>query len=71
MTRALDAAVAEAAKLPPEEQDALGALLMEEMASEKRWIDMLSSRPTLLESLAAQAIQEHKEGRTKPLEDTL
>jgi hypothetical protein len=71
MTRVLEAAVAEAEKLAPEEQDALGALLMEEMASEKSWSELLAKKPSLLETLAAEAVEEHRTGRTKPLEDTL
>jgi hypothetical protein len=36
MTQALEAAIASAAKLPPDEQDALAALLVAEMESEER-----------------------------------
>ncbi len=38
MTPALNSAVAEATKLPPDKQDALAAILLEEIASEKQGI---------------------------------
>ena len=39
MTTLLEEAFAKAAQLPPQEQDALAAVLLEEIASEKRWQD--------------------------------
>ena len=48
MTQALEAAIASAAKLPPQEQDALAALLVAEMESEERWGDLFSHSQGLL-----------------------
>jgi hypothetical protein len=42
MTQALEAVIAVPAKLPPDEQDALSALLVAEMDSEERWSDLFS-----------------------------
>jgi hypothetical protein len=69
MTHALNSAVAEATKLPPEEQDALAAILLEEIASEQRWSQSFSKSEVLLESLASEAIAEFKASKTKPLDD--
>jgi hypothetical protein len=71
MTTVLEAALAEVAKLPPEEQDALGVLLMDEIKSEQRWSQSLAASQDLLKSLAAEALAEHRAGKTKPLDDTL
>jgi hypothetical protein len=71
MTTVLEAALAEVAKLPPEEQDALGVLLMDEIKSEQRWSGSLASSQNLLKSLAAEALAEHHAGKTKPLDDSL
>jgi hypothetical protein len=71
MTTVLEAALAEVAKLPPEEQDALGVLLMDEIKSEQRWSQSLAASQVLLKSLAAQALTEHRAGKTKPLDDLL
>lgn len=69
MTQALTSAVAVAAKLPPEEQDVLAAILFEEIASEQRWSVSFSRSESVLEGLAAEALAEFKAGKTKPLDD--
>jgi len=69
MTPALASAVAEAMKLPPAEQDALAAILQEEIASERRWSQSFASSERVLESLASEALAEFRAGKTKPLDD--
>jgi hypothetical protein len=69
MTRAWSDAVASAAKLPEEEQNALAAILLEEMASEERWTALFSDSPILLERLAGKALQEQSQGTVEPTED--
>lgn len=71
MTRALETALAEVAKLPPEEQDALAALLLDEIASEHRWSRSFAASPGVLESFAAEALAEHRAGKTRPLDESL
>ena len=58
MTQALDAAIASAAKLPPQEQDALAALLVAEMETEERWGDLFAHSQGLLAELAQQALSD-------------
>lgn len=62
-------AVAEATKLSPAEQDALAAILLEEIASENRWVQSFVSSEGALESLAVEALAESRAGKTKPLDD--
>ena len=69
MTQALSSAVAEAAKLPPDEQDVLAAILLEEIPSEQRWSQSFTNSQDVLESLASEALAEFKAGKTKPLDD--
>jgi hypothetical protein len=71
MTTVLETALAEVAKLPPEEQDALASLLLDEIRSEQRWTQALSGSQDLLKSLAADALAEHRAGKTSPLDDLL
>jgi hypothetical protein len=71
MTTVLEAALAKVAKLPPEEQDALGALLLDEMNSENRWSRTLAESQRVLESLAADALAEHRAKKTRPLDRSL
>lgn len=66
MTQALNSAVAEAKKLPPDEQDALAAILLEEMASEKRWSQSFAKSESILEAMATEALAEFRAGKTKP-----
>ena len=70
MTQALSAAVATAAQLPEKEQDALAAILVEEMESEERWNAIFADSQNLLERMANEAIQDLETGRVQPL-DTL
>ncbi len=69
MTHALSSAVAEATKLPPAEQDVLAAILLEEIASERRWSQSFAKSERVLESLASEALAEFRAGKTKPLDD--
>lgn len=68
MTQALSAAVATAAQLPEEEQDALAAILLEEMESEERWNALFADSPNLLERMANEAIQDFQAGRVQPID---
>lgn len=68
MTQALSDAMASAAKLPEEEQNALAAILLEEMASEERWSALFSDSPTLLERLASEALQDKEQNNLQPIE---
>ena len=67
MTQALQAAVASASQLPPEEQDALAALLVAEMESEQRWNELFANSQSTLAQLAQQALFEHEAGLSEPL----
>lgn len=71
MSTVLETALAEVAKLPPEEQDALAAWLLEEIGSEQRWAKTLAESQGALESLARDALAEHRAGKTKPLDESL
>lgn len=65
MTQLLEKALSEAAKLPDAEQDAVAAILLQEMASERRWSDAFGNSQNLLGKMAAQALAEYAAGRTK------
>ena len=67
MTKLMDTAIAEVAKLPEPEQDALAAILLEELASERRWSESFGKSQDALAKLAEEALAEHAAGRTQPL----
>jgi len=68
MTTLLEQAFAEAAKLPAQEQEALGAWLMEELKTDRRWSQLLASSTDILEQLADEALAEFRAGRTRVLD---
>jgi hypothetical protein len=68
MTELLKEAFAEAEKLPREEQDAFARWLLEELASEKRWSDLLARSQGHLAELATEALEENRTGQTRPLD---
>jgi hypothetical protein len=68
MTKLLQRAFDEASKLPEGEQDALGRVLLEELASERRWEEIFAGSEDLLAELADQALAEHLARRTEKLD---
>jgi hypothetical protein len=68
MTNKLRKAFEAASKLPPEEQDALAAAILEEVAVEGLWDAAFAAKPAALERLAEEALREHRAGHTRPLE---
>jgi len=67
MTQLLEKALEEVAKLPASDQDAVAAILLEEIASEQRWSASFAKSQELLAKLADKALADHAAGRTKPL----
>ena len=68
MTKLLQKAFDEASKLPEGEQEALGRILLEELAFEGRWEELFAGSPDLLADLADQALAERRAGRTEKLD---
>jgi hypothetical protein len=68
MTKLLQRAFDEASKLPEDEQDTLGRILLEELASERRWEELFSGSQDLLAELADRALADHRAGRTEKLD---
>jgi predicted transcriptional regulator len=68
MTALLEKAVHTIHKLPDEDQDAIAALIFEEIDSEKKWDQLFSSSQAHLAKMASVAIAEYKAGRTKTLD---
>ena len=68
MTRLLEEAFAIAAALPQAEQDALGRAVLAELASEREIDAAIAAHPDGLARLADEALEEHRTGRTEPLD---
>jgi hypothetical protein len=69
MGRLLAQAIEEAQKLPDDEQEAIGAWLLAEIESERRWDELFTRAPSeALERMAAEALEDFRAGRTTPLD---
>jgi len=68
MTETLERALAEVAKLQQDEQEALASWILEELAAERRWHRVLSDSADPLARLADEALAEHRDGMTRPLD---
>jgi hypothetical protein len=63
----VDQAFAEIAKLPEEQQIAVAAWILEELAAERRWEESFAQSADALERLADEALAEHRRGETRLL----
>ena len=69
MTKLLEKAFTEAAKLPQPEQDLLARQLLADLASERRWSEAFANSQNQLGKLADEALAEFEAGKTKPLDE--
>ena len=68
MTASLERAFNEASKLPEAEQELLASRLLEELAAEDAFDRAIQTSGAKLSGLASQALDEHRRGRTEPLD---
>lgn len=68
MGRLLERAFAEAAKLPETEQEAIAALVLAELDSERKWDDLFAGSQDLLSKLTEEARDEYRTGETELLD---
>lgn len=64
----LEKAIAETARLPERDQEAIGALILVELESERRWDELFAKSQDLLAELAEEARKEHHADLTEPLD---
>jgi hypothetical protein len=70
MTKLLKEVLAKLSKLPPERQDDLAALLLEEIEADTRWEESFAKSQSALEKLADEAADDRARGRTRPFDVT-
>jgi len=68
MTELLEKAIARLKTLPASEQDAIAAMILEELEDEIRWDEAFASSKDTLAKLAAEAMAEYHAGRTQELD---
>lgn len=67
MTNLLEKAFRHASTLPPQQQDALAKWLLDEIEADHAWDSTFAKSPTLLASLASEALHEKNAGDAHPL----
>jgi hypothetical protein len=68
MTKVLKKAFEVASRLPDPAQDELAAAILEEVDADERWEAAFAHSQEALERLANEALEEHRAGRTEPLD---
>jgi len=71
MTGQLEEALKRLESLSPEEQDAIASRIMEALDDEDAWARSFRERPATLRSLAREALEEHRRGETRPLDELI
>ena len=67
MTTLLEKAFEKASQLPDVEQNALAKQLLEDLETEKQWDKKFAESEDILDILADEALEEHKQGKTRTL----
>ncbi|HZV05823.1 MAG TPA: hypothetical protein VE999_12140 [Gemmataceae bacterium] len=65
MTQLLEQALSEVKKLPEPEQDAIAALILDELADERRWQESFARSQDQLARMAAKAREDIRAGRVQ------
>ena len=71
MTGLLEKALQRVEALSREEQDAIASQILETLEDEETWARKFREKPELLRSLAREAIEEHRRGETRPLNELI
>ena len=67
MTELLERAIAQLKILPSSEQDAIAKMILDELEDDRLWDESFARSPDLLANLAAEAMIEHRAGKTQEL----
>lgn len=68
MTELLEQAISKIRTLSPDQQETLATIILEEIEEEKQWEQSFTRSPDLLAKLAAEAMTEYRQGKTKELD---
>lgn len=71
MTGLLEQALRRLETLSADEQDAIASQILETLDDEKAWSDRLGAVPTSLRDMAREALEEHRRGETRPLNELI
>jgi len=71
MSSLLEQAWQRVSSLPPEKQDAVAAQIFEMLEDEEAWEGFFASKREEFERMGAKALEDHRRGLTKPLDELL
>ena len=71
MTKLLEKALEKISSLPQEEQDAIASQILAELEDEAAWAKRFAVQDGKLRRLADEALSEHRQEATRPLDDLL
>lgn len=71
MSSLLEEALRKVDALSPDEQEAIASQILESLADEEAWKRRFAEKPEILARLAKEAVDEDKQGLTRPLSDQL
>lgn len=71
MTGLLAEALRRVESLSAKEQDAIASQIIETLNDEEDWNRSFSGDPSVLRSFAREALEEHRRGETRPLDETI
>ena len=71
MTRLPEDALRKVANLSEDEQNGIASQILETLEDEEAWGKMLRKNPAKLRKLAEKALDEHRRGKTRPLDEIL
>jgi hypothetical protein len=71
MTGLLEKALRRVESLSREEQDAIASQILETLDDEEAWSRSFREQPEKLRSLAREALEEHRRGETRPLDELI
>jgi hypothetical protein len=71
MTGLLEQALRRVESLSSEEQDAIASQIIETLDDEEAWTLSFRKKPAVLRSLAREALEEHRRGETRPLDELI
>ncbi len=71
MTRLLEDALRKVGKLSDDEQNVIASQILDTLEDEEAWGKMLRKNPAKLRKLVEKALDEHRRGKTRPLDEIL
>jgi hypothetical protein len=71
MTGLMEEALRRIEALAKEEQDAIASQILETLEDEEAWARSFHEKRTALESMAREALDEHRRGETRPIDELL